>query len=154
RACQNLVLGAKARAVMNGRPNVSIADVKAVAVPVLRHRVFTNFAADAEGVTPMALVEELVKTLPEPKVDHERELEREAEAPRERERERPSAPREREAAPPAPAREAAATSAPPKEPSTSIIVRCPKCAKAMKLPAKAVGRKAKCQACGEVFPVE
>jgi MoxR-like ATPase len=80
RACQFLVLGAKARAVMHGRPNVSINDVRAVAVPVLRHRIFTNFTADAEGVTPMALVQELLKLVPEPRIDQEQALEAQAES--------------------------------------------------------------------------
>jgi len=50
RASQYLVLGAKARAVLNGRYYVSQADIRAVAPPVLRHRIKTNFNADAEGV--------------------------------------------------------------------------------------------------------
>ena len=72
RACQFLVMGAKVRAILHGRPNVSIADVKAVAVPVLHHRVFTNFAADAEGVTPMSLVQTLLKEVAEPRIDQEK----------------------------------------------------------------------------------
>ncbi len=51
RAGQNLVLGAKVRAVMDGRPIPSVDDVKAIAAPVLRHRIVTNFNADADGVT-------------------------------------------------------------------------------------------------------
>ena len=74
RACQYLVLGAKARAVMQGRPNVSVSDIKAVAVPVLRHRIFTNFAADAEGVTSMEIVQKLVSSLPEPRIADEKAL--------------------------------------------------------------------------------
>ncbi|MFW6058717.1 MAG: AAA family ATPase [Phycisphaeraceae bacterium] len=74
RAAQNLVLGAKARAVMHGRPNVSVNDVRAVAVPVLRHRIFTNFSADAEGVTPMKIVAHLVKAVKEPEAKDEQAL--------------------------------------------------------------------------------
>ncbi len=51
RAGQNLILGAKVRAVMDGRPIPSVDDVKAIAHPVLRHRIVTNFNADADGVT-------------------------------------------------------------------------------------------------------
>ena len=66
RAAQCLVLGAKARAVLSGRVNVSCADVKALAIPVLRHRLFTNFTADSEGITTDAIVTKLVETVPEP----------------------------------------------------------------------------------------
>ena len=66
RAAQCLVLGAKARAVLHGRLNVSCSDVKALALPVLRHRIFTNFTADSEGLTSDTLVSRLVETVPEP----------------------------------------------------------------------------------------
>lgn len=66
RAAQCLVLGAKARAVLQGRVNVSCADVRALALPVLRHRLFTNFTADSEGITTDNIVAKLVQTLPEP----------------------------------------------------------------------------------------
>ena len=64
RAAQYLVLGAKARALINGRNYVSTDDVKAVAHPVLRHRVLTNFQAEAEGVTPDVVVDRLLETVP------------------------------------------------------------------------------------------
>jgi MoxR-like ATPase len=51
RASQYLVLGAKAKAALSGRPTPEIADVKSVAKPVLRHRIVTNFNAEAEGVS-------------------------------------------------------------------------------------------------------
>jgi MoxR-like ATPase len=51
RAGQNLILGAKVRAVMDGRPLPSVDDVRAIAAPVMRHRIVTNFNADADGVT-------------------------------------------------------------------------------------------------------
>ncbi len=60
RASQYLVLGAKARAALQGRPMADLDDVKAVALPVLRHRVVTNFAAEAAGRTNDDLVRELI----------------------------------------------------------------------------------------------
>jgi len=66
RAAQFLVLGAKARSVLHGRLNVSCEDVKALALPVLRHRIFTNFTADSEGIGPDDLVQQLLVAVPEP----------------------------------------------------------------------------------------
>ncbi|MBN1418729.1 MAG: MoxR family ATPase, partial [Planctomycetes bacterium] len=66
RAAQCLVLGAKARAVLRGTPNVSSEDVRAVAKIVLRHRIFLNFHADSEGLAPDGLIEKLVAEVPEP----------------------------------------------------------------------------------------
>ncbi len=66
RAAQYLILGAKARAVLHGRYNVSCKDVRAMAIPVMRHRLFTNFNADAEGVDSVRIIKELVKTVREP----------------------------------------------------------------------------------------
>ena len=66
RAAQHLVLSAKARTILHGRFNVSCDDVRAVAHPVFRHRIFTNFNADAEGVTPEHIITRLLKTIPEP----------------------------------------------------------------------------------------
>ena len=65
RAAQYLVLGAKAHALLNSRLNVSCEDVRKVAKPVLRHRLFTNFNADAEGVGPDAVVDKLIQAVPE-----------------------------------------------------------------------------------------
>ena len=67
RAAQYLVLGAKAMAVMHGHYNVSCKDIQALAPTVLRHRMFTNFNADAEGITTDNVVEQILKTVPEPK---------------------------------------------------------------------------------------
>jgi MoxR-like ATPase len=64
RASQYLVLGAKARAVLQGRYCVSQEDIRAVALPVLRHRIKTNFNADAEGVSTDELVRRLLDTVP------------------------------------------------------------------------------------------
>jgi MoxR-like ATPase len=57
RASQYLVLGAKARAVLHGRYHATCEDVRAVAAPVLRHRIMTNFNAEAEGIKPDRIVE-------------------------------------------------------------------------------------------------
>jgi MoxR-like ATPase len=65
RAAQYLVLGAKAHAVLDGRLNVSCEDVRTVAHPVLRHRLFTNFNADAEGVGPDQVIDKLIAAVPE-----------------------------------------------------------------------------------------
>ncbi len=61
RASQYLVLGAKVRAILNGRYTPSIDDIKALALPVLRHRIITNFNAEAEGLSSVSLIERLVK---------------------------------------------------------------------------------------------
>ena len=63
RASQALVLGAKARAALDGRPAATIEDVRALAEPVLRHRVLTNFHAEAEGVDSRAVIATLLKEL-------------------------------------------------------------------------------------------
>ena len=65
RASQALILGGKARALLHGRYNVACEDVRALAVPVLRHRVITNFHADAEGLTSVDIVREIVSGTPE-----------------------------------------------------------------------------------------
>jgi len=64
RASQYLVLGAKTRAVLHGRYAPGIEDVRAVAPAVLRHRIVTNFTAEAEGVRPDRIIEDLLKTVP------------------------------------------------------------------------------------------
>jgi MoxR-like ATPase len=64
RASQYLILAAKARAVLNGRPYVSCEDVRAVAPPVLRHRIMTNFNAEADGVKPDDIVRRLIDLVP------------------------------------------------------------------------------------------
>ncbi len=123
RASQYLVLGAKAWAVMHGRLNVSIADVKAVSVPVLRHRIFTNFSADAEGVSAMELVKTLLDSVPEPSV---KEQTSEADAT--------------ETSPPAGADEA-------------LVVQCTACGMTLRVSHDAAGHTAKCRNCGQVFAV-
>ena len=67
RAAQFLILGAKAKALTEGRYHVSFDDIRALAHPVLRHRVLTNFRAESEGVTTDMLIDELLKIVPQPK---------------------------------------------------------------------------------------
>jgi MoxR-like ATPase len=67
RAAQYLVLGAKARALTSGRYHVSFDDIRALAHPVLRHRVLTNFRAESEGVTTDTIIDELLSAVPVPK---------------------------------------------------------------------------------------
>ncbi len=64
RGSQALILAAKARAILHGRPCAGLEDVRAVAAPVLRHRIITNFAADADGVTPDVIVQRLAEIIP------------------------------------------------------------------------------------------
>ena len=66
RACQNLVLGAKAHAFFNGRVHITVDDIRAVAPPVLRHRVIVNYAAVADGIDSDAVVTHLIKEVPAP----------------------------------------------------------------------------------------
>ena len=64
RAGQYLILGAKARAILRGRYYVSCEDIREVAAPVLRHRIITNFNAEAEGVTSDQIVKKLIELVP------------------------------------------------------------------------------------------
>jgi MoxR-like ATPase len=68
RAGQNLILGAKAMAAMDGRFSVSLDDVRKVAIPVLRHRLATNFQAQAEGQTTDSLIKRLLSEIREPDI--------------------------------------------------------------------------------------
>ncbi|MEE2713452.1 MAG: MoxR family ATPase, partial [Planctomycetota bacterium] len=63
RASQYLILGAKARAILNGRTFVSGEDIRAVAHPVLRHRIICNFSAEAEGITSDTIVDKLIESI-------------------------------------------------------------------------------------------
>jgi MoxR-like ATPase len=67
RAPQHLILGGKARALMDGRFNVSFDDISALAKPVFRHRVLLNFHAQSEQVTTDQIIEKLVRAVPVPK---------------------------------------------------------------------------------------
>jgi MoxR-like ATPase len=67
RASQALVRGAKARALMHGRFNVSVKDIQSLARPILRHRVMTNFYAESERINADAIVDRLLDAVPVPK---------------------------------------------------------------------------------------
>jgi len=67
RAAQYLILGGKARALMNGRYHVGFEDVRALAGPVMRHRIITNFNAQSERVTTDQLIEQLIRAVPTPR---------------------------------------------------------------------------------------
>ena len=64
RASLNLILAGKARAALRGRCHVSIDDIKAVCLPILRHRVIPSFAARSEGMTPDTLIQKLLEEIP------------------------------------------------------------------------------------------
>jgi MoxR-like ATPase len=66
RASQNLLLGGKVRALLHGRYNVSYGDIRALAHPVLRHRILLNFHAEAERVTTTRVIDQLLEVVPEP----------------------------------------------------------------------------------------
>jgi MoxR-like ATPase len=66
RACQYLILGGKARAILHGRLHVTSDDIRTVAYPVLRHRLVTTFNADAEGITTDDIISKLLKAVPLP----------------------------------------------------------------------------------------
>lgn len=66
RAAQYLILGGKARALTQGRYHVSFDDIRALALPVLRHRILLNFHAEAEGITSDQVVDQLVEAVPVP----------------------------------------------------------------------------------------
>jgi MoxR-like ATPase len=66
RASQALVRGGKARALMHGRYHVSVKDVQALAKPILRHRIITNFYAESERINSDAIVDRLLETVPLP----------------------------------------------------------------------------------------
>jgi MoxR-like ATPase len=71
RASQYLILAAKARALLRGRYHVSTEDIRSVALPVLRHRIVTNFNAEAEGIKPDVIVAKLVELIPRQKFEGE-----------------------------------------------------------------------------------
>jgi len=67
RAAQYLILGGKARALMQGRYHVGFEDIRALAGPVMRHRIITNFNAQSERVTTDQLIEQLIRAVPTPR---------------------------------------------------------------------------------------
>jgi len=68
RAGQALLMGAKAFAAMDGRFTVSIQDIRAVAIPVMRHRIACNFTAQASGMDSVSIIQKLIENIPEPEV--------------------------------------------------------------------------------------
>ena len=68
RAAQFLVLGAKARALVQGRTHVSPEDIRTLAAPVLRHRILVNYRAEAEGTNVETIIRRLLETVKEPAV--------------------------------------------------------------------------------------
>jgi MoxR-like ATPase len=67
RASQSMILGGKARALINGRHHVSIKDIQALAAPILRHRIVTNFYAESEHMSADGIVARLLEDVPVPK---------------------------------------------------------------------------------------
>ncbi len=67
RASQYLILGGKARALLNGRFNVAIEDIQALAYPVMRHRILTNFHAESQKITTDEIIRKLLEAVPVPK---------------------------------------------------------------------------------------
>ena len=67
RAAQYLILGGKARALMNGSYHVGFEDIRALAGPVMRHRIIMNFNAQSERVTTDQLIEQLIRAVPTPR---------------------------------------------------------------------------------------
>ena len=67
RASQALILGGKARALMHGRYHVSVADIQALATPIMRHRIITNFYAESEQIDSAAVIQRLIDAVPRPR---------------------------------------------------------------------------------------
>jgi MoxR-like ATPase len=65
RGLQSLILAAKARSLLAGRPNVSFEDIRIMLLPSLRHRLILNLEADAEGVSPEKIINEVLEQVPE-----------------------------------------------------------------------------------------
>ncbi|MBN2713024.1 MAG: MoxR family ATPase [Planctomycetes bacterium] len=64
RACLNFIIAGKARAVLHGRFHVSVDDIKEVALPILRHRIAANFAAQSEGMSTDDIIRKLIEVIP------------------------------------------------------------------------------------------
>jgi MoxR-like ATPase len=64
RAVQFLVIGSKARALLQGRSHVTVEDIQALVAPVLRHRIVVGFAAESDGVTPDAIIRRIIENTP------------------------------------------------------------------------------------------
>jgi MoxR-like ATPase len=72
RASQYLIIGAKAHAILQGRTHVTVQDIRAIAHPVLRHRIVTNFTAEAEGVTTDKVIDKLLEVIPAREAEFEK----------------------------------------------------------------------------------
>ena len=72
RASQYLIIGAKAHASLQGRYHVTVQDIRAIAHPVLRHRIVTNFTAEAEGVTTDKVIDKLLEVIPAKEAEFEK----------------------------------------------------------------------------------
>jgi MoxR-like ATPase len=66
RGAQNLILGGKSRALLEGRNHVTLADIQAVVLPTLRHRLICSYRAEAEGMTVEKLIHQLLAAVPTP----------------------------------------------------------------------------------------
>jgi MoxR-like ATPase len=66
RASQALILGSKARALMRGRYHVSVQDIRALSLPIMRHRIIPNFYAESERVNSDRIVQMLIESVPPP----------------------------------------------------------------------------------------
>jgi len=73
RAVQNLIIASKARALLYGRAHVTVEDVKSIALPVLRHRLATNFTAASEGVTSETVIIKMLEETPSKEGELERD---------------------------------------------------------------------------------
>ena len=73
RAVQNLIIASKARALLFGRSYVMVEDIKEVALPVLRHRLATNFTAASEGVTAETVIKRMLEETPSKEGELERD---------------------------------------------------------------------------------
>jgi MoxR-like ATPase len=67
RASQALILGGKARALMQGRYHVSVKDIQALSGPILRHRIITNFYAESDGINSDRIIDRLIEAVPPPR---------------------------------------------------------------------------------------
>jgi MoxR-like ATPase len=75
RGGQSLMTASRARAALDGRPEVSIGDIRAMAVPVLRHRIVLNYNAESQGETPATVIAKLLDSVPlTPKAAHDARL--------------------------------------------------------------------------------
>jgi MoxR-like ATPase len=64
RGGQSLIMCARARAALDGRPEVDVEDIKAMAAPVLRHRMVLNYNAESQGQTPETVIKKLIDAIP------------------------------------------------------------------------------------------